>query len=84
MGYMQVYFAFTPTLLYKRYILQQLACNLRFLDKVNTDRLKFSTLKTGITNPKLKQSGYRALSASEPKQPDFSKQQQPCRHEQEH
>lgn len=59
MGYMQVYFAFTPTLQYKHYILQQLACKLRFLGNVKTDRLKFSTLKTGIKNPKLR--GYRAL-----------------------
>lgn len=79
MGFMQVYFAFTPTLLYKHYILQQLACKLRFLDNVKTHRLKFSILKTGITNPKLSGS-----FASEPKQWDFSKQQQPCKHEQEH
>lgn len=56
MGYMQVYFTFTPILLYKHYILQQLACKLSFLDNVKTDRLKFSILKTGITNPKL--NGY--------------------------
>lgn len=64
LGYMQVYFIFTPILLQKGYTLGQLACKLRFLDNVKADRLKVLTLNQAYQDQNLKQRGFNKQQRS--------------------